>query len=405
MNKNIFLRQAVILAGGYGKRLGNITKRTPKPLINIDKGISFLDHQITYLNQFGFKEILILCSYKYSFFKRKYHNKKILNTKVRCLKEKKKLGTGGALLNSRKYLDENFFLCNGDTHFDINLVSLYSKFKKYNKSIIAVNQNLEKKNIKPLNLHGNKKEFLNKTTKDKYSFYSSGYGILKKNCFNKFRTKFHNLEFDLYNHLIKNNKLKFVKFNSKLIDIGTPRDLNNAKLFFKKYKNRFYLLLDRDGVINIDFGYINTFKKIVFNKKIFQIIKHCNNLKIPIFVITNQSGIARGMFKEKELININDKISEYLLSKDLYINKFYYCPHHIDGKVLKYIKLCECRKPKIGLIKILKKEWYLSSNNCLMIGDKSIDKEFAKNLKCDFLYVKNNKIDVSKVINKINNYV
>ena len=94
MNKNTFLDQAVILAGGYGKRLGKITKTTPKPLIKLDRKICFLDYQINYLNQFGFSEIIILCSYKYNLFKKRYHNKIILGSKIKCIKENKKMGNG-----------------------------------------------------------------------------------------------------------------------------------------------------------------------------------------------------------------------------------------------------------------------------------------------------------------------
>ena len=71
MIKNIFLKQAVILAGGYGKRLGKITEKVPKPLIKIDGENTFIDYQIRYLNQFDFDEILILCSNKYEMFKKK----------------------------------------------------------------------------------------------------------------------------------------------------------------------------------------------------------------------------------------------------------------------------------------------------------------------------------------------
>ncbi len=401
MIKNTFLKQAVILAGGYGKRLGSITNRIPKPLIKIDEKNTFIDHQIKYLNQFGFDEILILCSYKYDLFRKKYHNKKILNTKIICIKEKKKLGTGGALLNARKFLKDIFFLCNGDTFFDINLLDLFSKFKKINKNLIVLNLNKDGNKIKKLVFKKENMLFTNKYSTNKKDYLNSGYAIIKKKDIKNFSQGNKNLEFDIYNKLIVNKKIKFLKYNNKLIDYGTKPKLKNFINFIKKYKRRFILLLDRDGVINIDFGYINDFSKIKFNKKIFKILKLCNQLRVPVFVITNQSGISRNYFSEDKLKKINEQISNFFLKKNVYVNQFYYCPHHTDGKIKKYKINCNCRKPKVGLFNQLKKEWLLKPDKILMLGDKSSDKQFADNIKSEFLYVKNNKIRISTVINKI----
>jgi D,D-heptose 1,7-bisphosphate phosphatase len=401
MIKNIFLKQAVILAGGYGKRLGKITEKVPKPLIKIDGENTFIDYQIRYLNQFDFDEILILCSYKYEIFKKKYHNKKILNTKIYCIKEKGKLGTGGALLNARKYLKDIFFICNGDTFFDLNLTKLFFKFKKTNKTIIALNLNQEKKKIKRIILKGVQKSFTNEVVNKNEEYFNSGYGIIKKKDIKEFLLKNSNLELDIYNKLLKKKKIKFIKFNEKLIDYGTKKELKNLISFTNKYKKRFVLLLDRDGVINVDYGYINDFSKIKFNKKIFKIIQVCNELRIPVFVITNQSGIARNYFTEDKLLKINRQMKNYFLKKNIYVSHFYYCPHHVEGKIRKYKINCNCRKPKIGLFNRLKKDWFLEPKKSLMLGDKLSDKNFADKIKSEFLYVKNNKIRISTVINKI----
>ena len=111
-------QQAVILVGGLGSRLGKLTKKTPKPLLNID-GHSFIDYQINFLSKFPFKEILLLCGYRGNFFKKKYHLKKKNNTLIKCIIENKKLGTGGALINAKKSLNNYFLLCNGDTFLSL----------------------------------------------------------------------------------------------------------------------------------------------------------------------------------------------------------------------------------------------------------------------------------------------
>ena len=121
-NENLRIDQAVILAGGLGSRLGNITKKIPKPLIKVN-GIPFIEYIIENFSRFGIKKILILTSYKSKHFFKKYHNKTLYGLKIRCHDEKKAKGTGGALLDAKKKLDNFFYLCNGDTFFNINILN------------------------------------------------------------------------------------------------------------------------------------------------------------------------------------------------------------------------------------------------------------------------------------------
>ena len=98
------MKQAVIFCGGYGKRLGDITKKIPKPLIK-SEGKPFIENIIKQYSRHNIKKILLLCSYKANYFKKKYHNKIILGCKIKCFIEKYPSGTAGALRNAKKYLD------------------------------------------------------------------------------------------------------------------------------------------------------------------------------------------------------------------------------------------------------------------------------------------------------------
>ena len=120
------VRQCVILAGGYGTRLGNLTKHTPKPLIKINQNLSFIDYLINFLKYQGFEKFLILTYFKSEKFKRHFKKKK---ENVKIIYEKKKLGTGGAIKNAYKYLDDYFIVVNGDTIFDINIHDLIKNAK------------------------------------------------------------------------------------------------------------------------------------------------------------------------------------------------------------------------------------------------------------------------------------
>ena len=112
--------ELVILVGGRGARLGNITNLTPKPLIEID-GKPFLDILLSKIIRHNFKKIYLLCSYKQKKFYKKYNNTKIHNTQILCINEGKQKGTGGALFKLKNIIKKNFVLMNGDTFFDIDL--------------------------------------------------------------------------------------------------------------------------------------------------------------------------------------------------------------------------------------------------------------------------------------------
>ena len=137
------ISQAVILCGGYGSRLGNLTKKIPKPLLPINQK-SFLTYLIEYLDRYKFKKIFLLCHYKNKLFK-KFKNeldKKIKkNIKIEIVNEKQKLDTGGAIKNIYKKLDKNFLSINGDTYFNINLNNFFikNKFKKSTNIIVSSN--------------------------------------------------------------------------------------------------------------------------------------------------------------------------------------------------------------------------------------------------------------------------
>lgn len=377
-----FPRQAVILVGGKGSRLGKITQKTPKPLIKFDKN-SFLNYQIDYLLQFKFKEILLLCGYKKNCFEQILHKRKDVNIKI--VYEKQPLGTGGAISNAFKYLDNIFFLCNGDTFFEINLFELYKNFNK-NKDdgILALKKAESNERFSKVIV---KKTKINLFTQDrvkKNEIFNCGFYFFKKKLFNNKKKK--SLEIDILPSLCKTKKIRYKIFNEKLIDIGVPKDLDLAKKFFKKYNKRKFIILDRDGVINHDYGYICKWNDFKFISGSIKFLKFLNSKKVPIFIITNQAGIGKNFYNEITLKKLHDKLLNYLMSKKIFIKKIYFCPHHVNARLKKYRKNCNFRKPNNGFYKLLKKQWTLKSDNAIFLDDKIENRNFAIKSKIRFFH-------------------
>ena len=139
--------------------------------------------------------------------------------------------------------------------------------------------------------------------------------------------------------------------------------------------------LDRDGVINknkINKGYIGKIKDFKWIRGAKRTIQLLNKKNFKVVVVTNQSGVARGYFKIEDVKKLHLFIQKKLKKINAKIDKFYFCPYHIDGVVKKYKKNTSLRKPGIGMFKLAKKKWKIDLKNSFMIGDQSSDMEFAK---------------------------
>lgn len=133
------------------------------------------------------------------------------------------------------------------------------------------------------------------------------------------------------------------------------------------------LFLDRDGVINIDHGYVHTEDNFEFVDGIFELCKTATDLGYLIFVITNQAGIGRGYYTEDQFDDISSWMRGVFKSRGIEINKVYYCPYHPEHGVGEYKKHSECRKPEPGMILQAKQEFNIDLENSILVGDNESD--------------------------------
>lgn len=128
------------------------------------------------------------------------------------------------------------------------------------------------------------------------------------------------------------------------------------------------LFLDRDGTINKDKNYIYRVEDFEFQPGIFDLIRNYQNQGYLIFIVTNQSGIARGFYSENDYQILTDWMLNEFRKNEIEITKVYHCPHHPN-----FTGECECRKPKPGLILQAINEFNISPVNSMLIGDKKRD--------------------------------
>jgi len=142
------------------------------------------------------------------------------------------------------------------------------------------------------------------------------------------------------------------------------------------------LFLDRDGVINKEKHYLYKIDDFEFIDGIFELCKFYQNHGFIIIVITNQSGIARGYYDDRDFTLLTNWMIDEFKKRDIDIAKVYHCPHHPD-----FTGECSCRKPDIGLILEAREEFGLNLPDCVLVGDKISDIDAAKKADIKTVYL------------------
>ena len=150
------------------------------------------------------------------------------------------------------------------------------------------------------------------------------------------------------------------------------------------------LFLDRDGVINKDVSYLYKISDLEWVDGAKEALAYAHSKGYDLIVVTNQSGVARGYYKESDVQILHDYMAHELDRSGAPILHFYYCPHH---------KECECRKPKPGMIKQAIKDYDVNISNSFLIGDsqRDVDAAEAAGIK-GYLFKGSNLLDFIKTI-------
>lgn len=154
------------------------------------------------------------------------------------------------------------------------------------------------------------------------------------------------------------------------------------------------IFFDRDGVLNEEIGYLWEVEKFKWIDGARDAIRFCNERGLLAIVVTNQSGIARGLYTAREVDKLHDFMQKSLSEVGAHIDAFYYCPHHPE-----FSGECDCRKPKPGLILRACEDFNINPAQAIMFGDTERDIEAAKaaGLRAGILFTGGNLLEAVKV--------
>jgi D-glycero-D-manno-heptose 1,7-bisphosphate phosphatase len=138
------------------------------------------------------------------------------------------------------------------------------------------------------------------------------------------------------------------------------------------------VFLDRDGTIIEDVGYLDAIERLKVFPWSIDAIRALNRAAMPVVVVTNQSGVARGILDEALVDIAHRYLSERLAAGGARVDAYYYCPHHPRGSVAAFARVCDCRKPARGMIDRAVADLGIDAARSFVVGDKWIDVQLAQ---------------------------
>jgi D-glycero-D-manno-heptose 1,7-bisphosphate phosphatase len=165
---------------------------------------------------------------------------------------------------------------------------------------------------------------------------------------------------------------------SYFIDIGLPDTYLRADEELMRHRRRPAIFLDRDGTLNVDRCYTHKITDLSWQPDARQAIKDANDAGYYVFVVTNQAGVARGLYNESDIVAFHAEMQAQLYQIGAHIDAFEWCPFHVDGTVAAYRQDSRRRKPSPGMIEDLVDVWPVDMSRSLLIGDSADDMKAAE---------------------------
>lgn len=400
--------KVVIMAGGRGTRISSVASDIPKPMIQI-KNKPVLEHEIECLKKQGFRDIIITVSHLghiiIDYFgdgsKISPVTGETFGVHIEYFVEEKPLGNAGALFKLKDKLSEDFLLINADVVFDIDFKRFVSFHKEHGGLVTLFTHPNSHPYDSGLIVAGEDGTVLQWLAKEENR---SGYYRNRVNAgLHVISPKILDIviaepKVDLDRELLKplaGSGRMFVYDSPEYVkDMGTPeryesvcKDFIEGRIQAKNLKNKQKaIFLDRDGTINKYVGFLRNINEFELIPGVTEAIRKINISGYLAIVVTNQPVIARGEVSFEELQEIHNKMETLLGDEGAYVDAIYYCPHHphkgYEGERSEYKVVCDCRKPKPGMLLKAAEDFNVDLSQSWMIGDGENDIEAGSNAGC-----------------------
>jgi len=395
------IKQAVILAGGQGKRLRPFTDTNPKPMVPVF-GKPFLEHLILLLKKNGIQELVILTGYLGEKIKDYFGDGLKFGIKIKYshtpFKNEKgeENESGLRLKNAQNLLDEEFLLMYCDNFWPLQLEKLENFYRKLKADVLVTvysNKDSSTKNNISIASSGFVARYDRGRQSAGLNGVDIGFFLMNKNVLGLLPESNSHFERDVLPQLISKKRVSGYLTDHKYYSISDWERLKEAEKFLAPKK---VIFLDRDGVINEKpkkADYVKNWSEFKFLPWVLQSFETLCQKGYDIYVITNQPGIARRMMTKDDLDLIHQKMEEEFKKNNAKIKGIYCCIHGWGDD-------CECRKPKPGLLFQAARENYLNLTESIFIGDDERDVQAGQLAGCKTILAddKKNILEIVKEI-------
>jgi D,D-heptose 1,7-bisphosphate phosphatase len=384
----MIIREAIILAGGKGTRLRSVVSDIPKPMAKI-QGKPFLEILIETFHRKGINHFILSVGYLSNIII-DHFNGRYPGIKISFSIEEEPLGTGGAIRLAMTKLETDYALIlNGDSLFDVDLNAIDTVTESLKLPVIFGRV------VDDVSRYGQflyddrcAYKYVEKEGEGR-GCVNGGIYIFHKHLLDDFELyqKF-SIENDFFSKISEDQSVKLIISDRYFIDIGIPESYGYAQEELGPYIIKKALFLDRDGVVNVDHGYVCSQERCDFVNGIVDLLKRAREKEYLIIIVTNQAGIGRGYYSEKDFHRFMAWMNTALSNS---IDAYYFCPYHAEQGVGRYKRDSYDRKPNPGMFLKAIKEHNLDPSLSIMVGDKKSDLLAASKANISRLFLYSNK--------------
>lgn len=366
----------MILCGGSGTRLGALTARTPKPLLDVG-GQPFLDVLLGELGRHGFDEVVLLAAFESGQIEAYAHTSAVagrFGMRVRVSVEPERAGTGGAIFHARELAAEEFLLLNGDSWLDVNLLGIAPGPLPAGTDVVMTLREIpDAARYGVVELQGDTvTSFLERPRHAGPGLVNAGIYHVNRRIFDSLDAKC-SLEGDVLPSLARRHRVRGARRSGYFIDIGVDATYTRAQSEVPAAQRRPAVFFDRDGVLNHDLGYVGTPDRFHWIDGARDAIRTLNDRGHLVFVVTNQAGVARGHYTEEHVRRLHAHMQTDLQRLGAHVDDFRYCPYHLEATVERYRQAHCWRKPEPGMLLDLIGDWSIDLASSHVIGDRATD--------------------------------
>lgn len=374
------IRQAVILCGGLGTRLGGLTRDTPKPLLPVD-GTPFLQMLMQEITRYGIDRFLLLAAYKseqFQDFAGQVAQALGRFVTVEVSIEPDQAGTGGALFHARERLDDAFYLFNGDTLLDVPLDALARKLAdSRNIGCLALRYVPDASRYGVVDVDADRiVRFGRASLPGEAAWINGGVAAFRRSFVDRLQPR-GAFEVQALPDLANEGALAAVKAQGFFIDIGVPADFERGQIEIPNYRRRPAVFFDKNGVVNLDHGHVGQVERFEWVPGAREAIALVNSKGFYAFLVTNQASIAKGLYSEADHHALSRHMRAGLSQSGAWFDDERHCPCHLDGVDPAYRKASDWRKLEPGMLLDLMRFWPVDKVRSVMIGDRDSDMKAA----------------------------